>query len=315
MLKINNKEKLDRTENHAGLTKEQAAAKWPSRARKPESWNITPESMAWRINGETILLLGWARAVLLQIAHPMVAEGVSQHSYFSKSTSARLKRTERTLNKMLEMTFGTAEDAWKAAEYIDNIHARVFGKLAETSGPYAKAGTEYSARMVDLLKWVQATFVDSMIKTYELYVEPLTPAERDQYVKETAVLGPMLSAPEGFFPASYAELQNYMQEMQDSGVIVVGNRARELAEYVLAPLIPLPILDKLVNWYLLLPVSAMLPDFVRSGYGLKWTKFDQKVFRFQTWSYRRLVKPLLPKRIRRLPMAIEAEKRDVAGNF
>lgn len=310
MLKID-KEKLnqkDSIDNTAPITKAEAAAKWPSHAKKPESWDISPDSMAWRINGESILLLGWARAVLLQIAHPMVAAGVSQHSYFSKSTTARLKRTERTLNKMLEMTFGSADEVWKAAEYIDNIHARVYGKLNETSGPYAKAGMEYSARMVDLLKWVQATFTDSMIKSYELYIGPLTPAERDQYVKETSVLGPMLGAPAGFFPNSYAELQSYMQEMLDSGAIVVSNTAKELAEIVLAPLIPLPILDKLVNWYLLLPVSAMLPDFVRKSYKLKWSKFDYVVFRFQVWSYRRLVRPLLPKRLRLLPTALEAQK-------
>lgn len=284
-------------------------SKWPAEGKKPETWVSGPQNITWRINGETILLLGWGRAVLLQIAHPLVAEGVSQHSYFSKSTRARLKRTERTLNKMLEMTFGDANQAWDAARFIDAIHGRVNGKLSETIGSYAPAGTEYSARMYDLLKWVQCTFVDSMLKVYELYVEPLSLAEKDQYVRETSVSGPMLGTPENYFPTTYAELQSYLNSMLESGKIVVGSHARELAEYVLAPIIPLPILDKLVNWYLLLPVAGLLPTFVREGYDLKWTKFDQRAFKFQIWTYRHLVRPVLPRRLRLFPVAIKAEKR------
>ena len=42
-----------------------------------------PGSEAWRLNRESMLLLGAGpRALLLQIAHPLVAEGVAEHSDF-----------------------------------------------------------------------------------------------------------------------------------------------------------------------------------------------------------------------------------------
>jgi len=281
-----------------------AEVKWPSTAQEPVEWNDNPNSMTRRINGESILLLGWGRAVLLQIAHPMVAEGVSQHSYFSKSTIARLKRTERTLGKMLEMTYGDRQQAWAAASHIDQIHAHINGHLSESNGPY-QVGQEYSARMSDLLKWVHCTFVDSMLKIYELYVTPLSTAEKDLYVNEVSISGPMLGAPSGFYPTTYTELQTYLAEMLTSGKIVVSNKARDLEQYVLAPLIPLPILDKLLNWYLLLPVCGLMPDFVRESYGLRWTNFDRKAWKFQIWTYRHLLRPILPKRVRRFPVAIK----------
>ena len=37
------------------------------------------ESMTWRSGKESILLLGGARAVLMRLAHPLVALGVSEH--------------------------------------------------------------------------------------------------------------------------------------------------------------------------------------------------------------------------------------------
>ena len=38
--------------------------------------------MTRRLHGEMILLAGWGRAILLQLAHPLVARGVAAHSDF-----------------------------------------------------------------------------------------------------------------------------------------------------------------------------------------------------------------------------------------
>ena len=43
-----------------------------------------------RINGERIVLFGWTRAILLQIAHPLVAAGVGGHSRFRQSSLSPL---------------------------------------------------------------------------------------------------------------------------------------------------------------------------------------------------------------------------------
>jgi len=39
-----------------------------------------PESVSWRVHGETTVLFGGARALLMQAAHPLVIAGARQRS-------------------------------------------------------------------------------------------------------------------------------------------------------------------------------------------------------------------------------------------
>ena len=55
-----------------------------------------PDSEAWRLDREAMLLLGAGpRALLLQIAHPAVAAGVADHSDFRADPWRRLDGTPR----------------------------------------------------------------------------------------------------------------------------------------------------------------------------------------------------------------------------
>src|SRR6266545_3466926 len=51
------------------------------------------DGMAWRIGRELALLLGGGRALLLQVAHPLVAAGVAEHSGFREDPWRRLEGT------------------------------------------------------------------------------------------------------------------------------------------------------------------------------------------------------------------------------
>ena len=69
---------------------------------------MTPQvtSITWRVNAERIVLLGWARAILLQLAHPLVAAGVFDHSGFRGTPYAAASRLYHTVHAMLSLTFG-----------------------------------------------------------------------------------------------------------------------------------------------------------------------------------------------------------------
>jgi uncharacterized protein (DUF2236 family) len=196
-----------------------------------------PGSITWQVNGEIVLVLGWLRAILMQVAHPKVAAGVSEHSTFSRSFAAKYHRFYRTQHQMLRWTFGTPEQVWQAAQHIDKIHARV------NSGSVQH---QYTARDPELLKWVHATFVDSMLKTYALYVRPLSDAEKNDYVLKASIVGPLLG---GSFPTTVDELESYIADMLHSGDLEVSQQALELAEYLLEDL-PLPVLGRFVMWCL-----------------------------------------------------------------
>jgi uncharacterized protein (DUF2236 family) len=58
-----------------------------------------PGSAMWRVNREAVLLAAGQTALLLQIAHPHVAEGVAHHSDFEADPWRRLRGTLRVFHQ------------------------------------------------------------------------------------------------------------------------------------------------------------------------------------------------------------------------
>src|SRR5688572_10619930 len=52
-----------------------------------------PDSMSWRLLRESVGLASGASALMLQLAHPAVAAGVSQHSTLQRNPLGRARRT------------------------------------------------------------------------------------------------------------------------------------------------------------------------------------------------------------------------------
>lgn len=183
------------------------------------------DSVAHKIHRERVLLLGWGRAILLQLAHPLVACPIADHSSYH---TQRLRRLRRTLHVMLGLTFGGPQQIERVSHAINAVHLRVQGKLRESAGVFP-AGTQYSAQNPALLCWVHATSLDSFLCAYELYVGPLSDEEKDRYCAEARAGGPLLGIDQRFLPNNLGELRAYMDRMLDSGEIRVTDTARSLA--------------------------------------------------------------------------------------
>ena len=52
-----------------------------------------PNSMMWKINKEITVLFGGARALLMHAAHPLIAAGARQTSFYQRDPWKRLIRT------------------------------------------------------------------------------------------------------------------------------------------------------------------------------------------------------------------------------
>lgn len=227
-----------------------------------------PGSVSWTVNREIFAIAGWGRAILLLLAHPLVAAGVDDHSSFRGSLRAGIARLRSTAAAMLALTFGDDEDAIAAAAGINAIHDRVSGRLGVAAGAYA-AGDRYSAHDAELLRWVHATLIDSIPRTYELLGAALAPQERDRYCAEAAVMEPLLDIPAGLLPRTGADLDAYMREMLDGGSLAITERTRALAHAALFP----------PRWQLLWPAFrpvqlmtiGLLPPAIRDAYGFSWT--------------------------------------------
>src|SRR5439155_493306 len=78
---------------------------------------------------------GGGRALLLQVAHPLVAAGVAAHSEFRAHP---LRRLWRTLDLMLTLAFADGATALGAVRSIEGVHPRVHGVLEAPSGPFPR---------------------------------------------------------------------------------------------------------------------------------------------------------------------------------
>ncbi|HET9947633.1 MAG TPA: oxygenase MpaB family protein [Longimicrobiales bacterium] len=236
-------------------------------------------AVAWKINGERLTVLGWGRAVLLQFAHPLVAAGVAEHSRFDTGPAALLGRTRRTLEAMLAFTFGPEPRARAAADRINAIHDRVHGTLAEPAGVYP-AGQPYSAHDPELLAWVHATLIDSVLLAWEVFVGPLTREEKDRYCLEATAMGPRLGVPAEDLPATSEALEAYLREMVASGRICVTPTARDLAARLFSPpLGPLGPVGRPVVELLRLAAVGLLPAPIRAAYGFAWDAGRERALR------------------------------------
>lgn len=230
------------------------------------------ESLAARVNAERVALLGWSRAILLQIAHPLVAAGVAEHSSFRAGALAPAIRLRQTVRAMLSLTFGDGAARASALARINGIHRRVHGTLGDTSGRFP-AGTPYSAEDPALLLWVHATLLESVPLVYDLIVAPLSEDDRDAYCREAAGIAHALGVRQGV-PDTWRALRDYLDRMYASGSIAVGRDARALARGVLAP--PLSGLVAPARRINRLFTVGTLPPPLREQYGFAWTPRDAR---------------------------------------
>lgn len=266
----------------------------PGRAGDP-GW-FGPGSVAWRVNAETVLLLGGGRALLMQVAHPLVAAGVADHSDFTREPFERLWRT---VDAALTVVFGDSDQAAAAVERVNAIHRGVRGE---------RGGRPYSALDPELLLWVHATLVDSSVAAYERFVGPLRAEERERYYLEMTRMGTALGIPGDLHPPTYRDFTAYLDRAVAE--LEVGEESRRVAREVLSPpaplvLLPLGLLSGLLS-------VGLLPARIRRGLGLRWGPGAARAFEAASAAIRGAV-PLLPDRLRRWPHAREAERRAGAG--
>src|SRR5438105_13221343 len=109
-----------------------------------------PQSMIWNVARERVLVAAGPAALLMQLAHPLVAAGVDDHSDFRRDPFARLRAT---LDDTLTISFGNSEQSERAADRVRAVHRRVRGRLRSGVGSYA-TGTPYDAADPALALWV-----------------------------------------------------------------------------------------------------------------------------------------------------------------
>jgi uncharacterized protein (DUF2236 family) len=247
--------------------------------------------MMWRINREAVLLGAGPTALLLQIAHPLVAEGVAQHSTFE---SDPFRRLHGTVNTTMDLVFGDGAAAENAVRRLNGIHAGVRGE-------------SYRALDPELLLWVQATLIVTSVRAYVRWVGPLSAGQREQFWQEARSVGVRLGIPLSLSPPDWPALAAYWRRMLAAdGPIQVTPLARRMAPLIIRP--PFPFVPRTLVDLAALPGLALLPPRLREEFGVPWDDGHEMLARLIDLAIRSWVH-LVPARARSMPQANAAFRR------
>lgn len=258
-----------------------------------DTYYFAPDSAIWTINREQVLLLTGMRVLLMQIAHPMVAESVYEHSYVFQKPLLRLKRT---LDLTLAMVYGTKQEVETAIAEIEAAHRPAVGRIEKSVGKHP-AGAVYNPRNPRQALWVFATLVEGAVFGYEKLVAPLSDEQKEEFLENSRTIAAWMGIRPSYIPKSYDALMNYMHSAIQSQEICVSDRACKIAPFITAQSIfGLNILS-----YPLFRLNvALLPEPIRQQYGYNMPEWEHNLASGACRLSRNIV-PHLPKILRFMP--------------
>lgn len=255
-----------------------------------------PESISWQVHGETTVLFGGARALLMHAAHPLLIASARDTGFYRKSPWQRL---ERTLHLTYAITFGTVDEATKAVERINEVHRSVHGVDELT-------GRQYDAFDPDLLLWVHACLVDSALLFERLTVGKLNDDGRQRFHEEQMTVAELLGLARERIPPTIRDLRSYIDEMVAGEELRVTDDAREFAALFRDPPRETtwrPLVRRLAWW-----AFATLPPRLAADYGAPTGLIKTTGLRVSLGAVR-LLRPAIPTRFRQILPAREAQQR------
>ena len=256
-----------------------------------------PQSMMWKVNKEITVLFGGARALLMHAAHPLIAAGARQTSFYQRDP---WKRLIRTLSLQNSVTFGTKEEADDSAHRINKLHEVINGE-DEITGGY------YDALDHEQLLWVHACLQISSIYFYEKTVKKLTDDEKNQYHEENSIAAEMVLVDRKIMPKTHEDLKNWViEKSKEKDYLVLTDVAIDVAEIINGG--PVPRHIKPIWPFIAFTAFYTLPPEFKNIYGIKETKFKTALLNFNLY-FLKYSRPFLPPFFRLIAPARWAKQR------
>lgn len=211
-----------------------------------------PDSVTWRVIGDSSVFIGGIRALLVQAAHPEVAAGVADHSRYRDDPLGRLSRTAAYVTAT---AFGAMPEVDRALATVRRHHRPVRGM--------SHRGETYDADAPDLAAWVHNSLAESFLVAYEVYgARPLGPGDADRYAREQARLGELHHASP--LPRTASELSEWIAGHPSLGP---SPGQREAVAFLRHP--PLPFAIRIAYGFLFRAAAATLPPEIRAVIGVR----------------------------------------------
>lgn len=253
-----------------------------------------PGSTLWRCAGDVRLVGAGAYAILLQVGHPTVGAGVSEHSDFRADPWGRLLRT---LDYSYAMTYGGPELAGEMGQRIREMHKHIKGVKPD--------GERYSALEPEAYAWVHATLAHSIVRASQLLGTPIPAGELERFYAEWRRGGRLIGVRERDLPATWAEFGEYFERMVEERLERTA-AVDEVLESLSEPTRPdLPFLPE-AAWriaripaahQIALTTGGLLSPRLRELYGVEWTRGQERQLQLLAAASRRAT-PLMPATLR-----------------
>ena len=256
-----------------------------------------PNSMMWKVNKEITVLFGGARALLMHAAHPLIAAGARQTSFYQRDP---WKRLIRTLSLQNSVTFGTKEEADESAHRINKLHEVIKGKDSIT-------GNTYDALDHEQLLWVHACLQISSIYFYEKTVKKLSDDEKNQYHLENTKAAELVLINTKEMPKSHDELKVWVKEKsRENNYLIYTDVAKDVQEIIAGG--PVPTHIKPIWPFIAFTAFNTLPREFKDIYGIKESKYKNLLLSFNL-AFLKYSRPFLPPFFRLIAPARWAKQR------
>ena len=237
------------------------AAEWPGLVP-------APGTITWRRASDARLFLAAGYALLLQVSHPTVGAGVSEHSQFRREPWGRLMRT---LDYTYTMVYGGPQAAGEMGRRIRSFHKHIRGSMPD--------GRAYHALEPGAYAWVHATLAEAIVRAHERFGRPFSGAQCEAFWAEWRALGRLLGIRERDLPAGWEGFGDYLQEMV-AGTLVHTVAVDDVLAALSRPSTPkLPALSA-PAWTLARPplghvlrlaTVGLLAPVLRRRFGVSWS--------------------------------------------
>src|SRR6056300_1025478 len=256
-----------------------------------------PQSMMWKINKEITVLFGGARALLMHAAHPLIAAGARQTSFYQRDP---WKRLIRTLSLQNSVTFGTKLEADESALRINKLHEVINGE-DEITGGY------YDALDQEQLLWVHACLQISSIYFYEKTIKKLTTHEKNQYHLENMKSAELVLIDKKLMPQTHDELKDWVvKKSRENDYLVLTDVAKDVQDIIDGG--PVPRHIKPIWPFIAFTAFNTLPPEFKKIYNIKESKFKNAILAFNL-NLLKYSRPLLPPFFRLIAPARWARQR------
>ena len=256
-----------------------------------------PDSMMWKVNKEITVLFGGARALLMHAAHPLIAAGARQTSFYQRDP---WKRLIRTLSLQNSVTFGSKKEADESAHRINKLHEVIKGNDEVT-------GEVYDALDHEQLLWVHACLQISSIYFYEKTVKKLSVEEKNKYHRENMVAADLVLIDIDEMPQTHEDLKEWVvNKSKTENYLIYTDVAKDVQEIISGG--PVPGHIKPIWPFISFTAFNTLPKEFKEIYGVNESKIKDIILKFNL-NFLKFTRPFLPPFFRLIPPARWAKQR------